>query len=192
MKVASLSLYSLASNVVTVPAIVAFMISMWTSAFPGAPGGRGKLERRRLRWKGRRGCERRRGTLPDHHCANSMVFLSATYIVLPFVLTARPTGVLNRAAAPIPSLVPDEPEVPANVVTALEAKLIALMTWLSLSATYSVLPSDDIATSRGVLNRAAVPMPSVDPDKPAVPASVVTAFVDTTICRIRWLSPSAR
>ena len=79
---------------------------------------------------------------------------------------------------------------PASVVTT-----AAAVTWrillLLVSATYNV-PALSTATPRGPLNRAALPVPSVFPDVPARPASVVTTrasrdFPDRVIVGIRHI-----
>ena len=53
---------------------------------------------------------------------------------LPAPSTATPQGLLRRAAAPVPSALPGEPAVPANVVTTPVA-VIFRMVWLLVSAT---------------------------------------------------------
>jgi hypothetical protein len=54
-----------------------------------------------------------------------------------------------------------------------------------------MFPDVSHATPSGPLNRAADPVPSVEPDDPANPASVVTAAVEATILRIVRLNVSA-
>ena len=49
-------------------------------------------------------------------CRIVLLLVSATYTV-PAVLTATPRGELNRAALPVPSVLPVFPARPANVVT---------------------------------------------------------------------------
>ena len=83
----------------------------------------------------------------------------------------NPTGWLKRAAAPVPSAEPDVPAVPANVVTAPPTITTLRMVWLPESATYKFVPS--LTMPVGVLNLADVPVASVVPEVPAVPAKVV-------------------
>src|SRR6476660_3485289 len=111
---------------------------------------------------------------------------SATY-PMPVASTATPVGRLKRAAAPVPSVLPVLPAVPARVVTT-PAGVILRMVALVWSATYTV-PAASTATPTGVLNRAAAPVPSVLPVLPAVPARVVTTPADV-ILRIVWLPSS--
>ena len=64
----------------------------------------------------------RRNTHDGGHHARGVIFrmvllpVSATK-TLPAPSTAMPWGSLKRAAAPVPSALPDEPAVPASVVT---------------------------------------------------------------------------
>ena len=58
--------------------------------------------------------------------------LSATYTV-PSAPTATPSGLLNVAAAPVPSARPATPE-PASVVTTPAAVIFRIL-WLAISAT---------------------------------------------------------
>src|SRR6266581_4476337 len=98
---------------------------------------------------------------------------------------ARPPGLLNVAAAPVPSAPPLVPAVPASVVTTPVAMTIRRMVWLVLSATYRLVPLLSMARPVGRLNRAAVPVPSKLPAVPAVlPARVVTTPVAMTIRRM--------
>jgi hypothetical protein len=54
-----------------------------------------------------------------------------------------------------------------------------------------MFPDVSQATPHGLQNRAAEPVPSVEPDDPANPASVVTTPVEATILRIILLIESA-
>jgi hypothetical protein len=87
--------------------------------------------------------------------------LSATKIDV--LDTCRPFGLLKDAATPVPSMTPGVLLLPAKVVTAVEAMLIARTRVPCESATYRVAPSDDISISSGVTKDAAVPMPSAEP-----------------------------
>src|SRR6266571_1571477 len=99
---------------------------------------------------------------------------------------ARPPGLLNVAAAPVPSAPPLVPAVPASVVTTPVAMTIRRMVWLVLSATYRLVPLLSMARPVGRLNRAAAPVPSTLPDVPAVPARVLTTPAGV-ILRMVWL-----
>ena len=66
---------------------------------------------------------------------------------LPAPSTATPLGQLKRAAAPVPSALPDEPAVPASVVTT-PAGVIFRMVLLPVSAT-KTLPAPSTATPWG-------------------------------------------
>ena len=70
----------------------------------------------------------------------------------------------------MPSVLPLEPAVPAKVVTT-PALVTFRIVWLSVSAT-KTLPAVSTATPLGVSNLAAEPVPSVEPEEPAVPANV--------------------
>ena len=88
----------------------------------------------------------------------------------------------------MPSALPDKPAVPASVVTT-PVVVIFRTVWLLESAT-KTLPAPSTATPWGPLKWAPAPVPSALPDKPAVPASVVTTPV-AVIFRMVWLSESA-
>ncbi len=82
-------------------------------------------------------------------------------------------GLEKSAAVPTPSAEPDVlPDAlpPASVMT-LRLGWIRRILWLSWSAT-KTLPEVPTATPRGLLKRAAVPTPSVEPSE--LPASVMT------------------
>src|SRR5947207_1614754 len=113
--------------------------------------------------------------------------MSATY-TFPAASAATPDGLSNRASLPVPSLEPTCPAVPAIVLTA-PAAVILRIVLLFLSATYT-LPAASIATPYGLSNRASLPVPSLEPTWPAVPANVLTAPA-AVILRIVSLSASA-
>src|SRR3954468_23586475 len=71
-----------------------------------------------------------------------------------------PSGPLNFAAVPVPSVWPDA-VWPANVVTTPAGVILRIML-LPSSATYT-LPAGSNATSPGVLNNPALPVPFVEP-----------------------------
>ena len=60
------------------------------------------------------------------------------------------------------------------------------MRWLSVSATKREVPLIERATPCGLL-KTAVTAPSAKPETPGRPASVLTAPVEMTTCRTRWL-----
>ncbi len=60
--------------------------------------------------------------------------VSATYKLAPAASTTIPAGELNRAAAPVPLVLPADPAVPARVVTVPLASIFRI-TWLAVSAT---------------------------------------------------------
>ena len=109
--------------------------------------------------------------------------VSATYRS-PFAFTAIPWGMLNRSQFAVPI----HPGQPAIVVTTPPAVIFRIV-WLLVSATYSV-PVPSTAIPCGPPNRAALPVPSFDPNAPAWPASVVTTPAGV-ICRIVLLLESA-
>src|SRR5271169_6815447 len=96
-----------------------------------------------------------------------------------------PTGRLNLAAGPVPSVDPDRANcgLPAIVVTTRLAITIFLIVLLPLSDTYRFVPSVVIPSGR--LNLAAGPVPSVDPEEAGsdigLPAIVVTTRLVITI-----------
>lgn len=108
---------------------------------------------------------------------------SVTYKFVPSVVI--PLGLLNDAAAPVASVDPVTPAVPAKVVTAPVAMTIFLMVLLNWSHTYKFVPS--VVIPVGLLNDAAAPVASVDPVVPAVPAKVVTTLVAMLILLMVWL-----
>ena len=67
---------------------------------------------------------------------------------------------------------PSAPETPANVLTT-PVGLILRIVRLPPSATYTV-PAASTATPNGLKKRAAAPPPSALPEKPGLPARVVT------------------
>ena len=93
-----------------------------------------------------------------------LVFQGSVTTIVLLLYIATPYGPPKRAAAPVASVVPSEPAVPARVVTT-PAEVIFLMVKLSYSVTYK-LPAASIAISVGLLNLAAVPVPSADPEVP--------------------------
>src|SRR4030042_540955 len=100
-----------------------------------------------------------------------------------------PYGLLNRAVVPIPLVVPYSPAVPAKVVTSPVAITILRRVFLPESATYRFVPS--VVMPYGLLNRAVVPIPSLVPYSPAVPATVVTSPGAITILLMVLLPESA-
>jgi hypothetical protein len=92
-----------------------------------------------------------------------------------------PTGWLKSAAVPVPSVEPEVPAIPAKVVTSPDAVLIARMVLLPVSVTKRDGPS--VTTPMGVWNVAAVPVPSAEPEVPAIPAKVVTTPDEITTFR---------
>src|SRR5688500_15998601 len=86
--------------------------------------------------------------------------VSATYRS-PSAFTAIPWGELNRPQFSAPM----HPLQPAIVVTTAPA-VICRIIWLLVSATYSV-PVPSTAIACGLPNRAALPVPSFDPNDPA-------------------------
>ena len=97
--------------------------------------------------------------------------VSSTYR-LPLPSTAMPDGPLKSALAPVPSVLPARDGVPASVVTT-PAGVISRMV-LPFSSQTKRLPFASIVIPSGTLNRAAVPVPSVLPELPPLPAMVVT------------------
>src|SRR5262249_43096158 len=91
---------------------------------------------------------------------------------------------------PVPSVLPDIPADPAMVVTAPLATITRRIVLFPASAT-SRFPSPSVARTVGDEKRAAAPVPSVAPDTPADPATVVTAPVATTTFRMMWFRESA-
>ena len=85
--------------------------------------------------------------------------------------SATPVGKLKEAAVPVPSAEPELP-LPAKVVTT-PAGVIFLMRLLSPSATYT-LSLLSTATPKGLLKEADVPVASVAPLTPSIPAKVLT------------------
>ncbi len=83
-----------------------------------------------------------------------------------------PTGWLNRAADPVPSVVPTLPAVPARVVTT-PAEVILRIVALFRSVT-NTLPEPSTAMPNGWLKSAAVPVASVEPKEVDEPARVDT------------------
>src|SRR3954466_4133805 len=88
-----------------------------------------------------------------------------------------PAGLLNRPQFSLPT----HPGQPAIVVTTAPAVIFRIVL-LPVSATYNV-PVLSTVMADGPPNRAAAPVASVDPNCPAVPASVVTTPAGVT-CRI--------
>jgi hypothetical protein len=78
---------------------------------------------------------------------------------------AMPRGALKVAATPTP-LAPPAVPLPASVLTALLARLMARMAWLFQSTTYST-PLVCQAAVVGKLKRALVPVASTLPVRPA-------------------------
>src|ERR1035437_3983975 len=107
---------------------------------------------------------------------------------LPALSTATPDGLENRAAVPEPSALPQFPALPASVVTA-PAEVTFRIVLLPESAT-KTLPTASTATPDGPLNCAELPVPSLMPGVPALPASVVTTPAEVTF-RIVELPVSA-
>src|SRR5688572_7270579 len=101
--------------------------------------------------------------------------MSATYRNVPLPQTSL--GAEKRASAPTPSIEPDAPAVPANVVTSPVVITILRIVLLFKSLTYRLTPSPQIPLAKRKLNRAALPPPSALPDWPGVPASVRTSRV---------------
>ena len=83
-----------------------------------------------------------------------------------------PLGKLNRATAPVPSVVVKEFTVPASVVTRAPGIVTWRMTELLVSAMKRLVPK--AAMPFGLLKRAAVPVASVEAKLPAKPAKVET------------------
>src|SRR5580693_603155 len=92
----------------------------------------------------------------------------------PPLATATPVGRLKRAAAPVSSVEPELPAVPATVVTT-PAGVIILITSLFLSAT-NMFPLESTARPAGWLNDAADPVPLLLPSAPGVPARKVKVY----------------
>ena len=75
-----------------------------------------------------------------------MVWLQVSATIrLPLPSAATPLGQPNCASSPVPLLSPDEPAVPARVVTSPVATTILRMVWLPESAT-KTLPLPSAAT----------------------------------------------
>ena len=85
--------------------------------------------------------------------------------------SASPHGLLNNAAAPVPSAQPAAPD-PAKLVTEREARSSLRIFWLFESAIKSVAPAESSATPKGALNPAKKRTPSALPVEK--PASVLT------------------
>ena len=99
-------------------------------------------------------------------------------------------GLLNLALVPVPSVVPGLPLLPARVtVTSLVSVSTMRIAWLPVSATYSLVP--EMAKPIGFLNLALVPVASVVPEVPLLPARVVTSLASVSTMRIAWLYVSA-
>jgi hypothetical protein len=108
---------------------------------------------------------------------------------VPAPSTAIIFGLLKRAAAPMPSVVPATPALPATVVTAPVASTMRRIVLLSVSATKRLpLPSEIIPS--GSRKRALAASPSTASPVPSAPANVVTAPVDGSTARTAWFSVS--
>ena len=99
-----------------------------------------------------------------------------------------PWGELKRALVPLALVVPERPGLPATVVTTPPAVILRIV-WLPASQT-KTLPEASTASPAGALKRAALPVASVAPVIPALPARVVTTPAGV-ILRIVWLPVSA-
>src|SRR5256885_2003838 len=108
--------------------------------------------------------------------------------MLPLPSTATPYGPLNVADAPGPSTEPATlgrpailltwPAAPANVETTPAEVILRMVEFVA--STTKTLPLLSTATPVGKLNRAAVPVPSVEPNTPDVPAKVETTPAGVT------------
>ena len=116
-------------------------------------------------------------------------WLSATAMYLPSEEKDTPLGLKKEAAVPTPLTEPIEPD-PASATTAPVATVMTLIMLLALSATAMYRPSEEKDTPVGLLNEAAVPTPSTEPEL-ADPASVTTAPVATVMSLIMLLTLSA-
>ena len=133
-------------------------------------------------------------TRPLVHMPNSMlrvypvqkdqIDLKISSFPLSIVSHRRPPLAENRAALPVPSVKPGILAEPASVVTT-PSGVIFRIVLLPQSATMG-LPLPSIAMPRGFLNRAALPVPSVLPDAPAVLAKGLTTAAGV-IFRMVWL-----
>ena len=103
----------------------------------------------------------------------TLLWLSATN-TFPLPSTATDVGWLNWAVVPVPSVVPEDPSDPASVVTT-PAAVTLRITWLFLSATKR-LPLESSASPYGWLKRAAVPVPSTEPDMLGAPANAANVY----------------
>ena len=100
---------------------------------------------------------------------------------LPMESTATPQGPHSDAPVPVPSANAAEP-LPASVLTTPPG--VTLRMRLFDESPTITLPLESKATPKGLLNLAAVPVPSDAPDTPPLPASVVTTPKGVTL-RIR-------
>jgi hypothetical protein len=113
-----------------------------------------------------------------------LLLASATKRFVPsFVI---PRGRSNKAAVPVPSVVPAVPAVPARVVTTPVEITILRIVLVKKSVTYRFVPS--FVIPNGILNKALVPVASVVPEVPAVPARVVTTPVTLSSVEVVVLS----
>src|SRR6266496_2810139 len=104
---------------------------------------------------------------------------------------ARPPGLLNVAAAPVPSAPPPVPAVlPARVVTTPLAMTIRRMLLPPRVDTYRLVPLLSTARPWGWLNRAAAPVPSTLPDVPPWPARVLTTPAGVILRMVWFLVPA--
>jgi hypothetical protein len=94
-----------------------------------------------------------------------------------------PVGPWKRAALPAPSVLPLDPALPATVVVTPDAITTCRTVLLPVSETNRFTPLT--ASPAGFLNRALVPVASVEPLTTLVlPARVVTTPVEITTLRI--------
>src|SRR5207248_7108454 len=96
-------------------------------------------------------------------------------------------GELNRAALPVPFVEPEGP-FPATVTTAKVESCRDRIALLPLSAMNSSVPSPQ--RPFGLQNFALVPVASIRPETPTLPAIVQTCPFAMEILRIVWLPVS--
>src|SRR5579862_7759079 len=101
----------------------------------------------------------------------------------PPISSATPMGLLNCALVPVPSVLP-QLVLPASVATAPLAVVMRRSSQFRESAMYSApLVASMANPPMAELSCAALPVPSVEPHDPAVPATVLTAPLATTTLR---------
>ena len=132
-------------------------------------------------------------TFPPYSRRTTYVHVSDQYTA-PLECTAMNAGLHRIAEAAGPSCQPVIPAWPATVAVVPVLTSTLRMRWLPLSAMYSrfVLLGWN-ARPEGVLNRAAVPMPSEDPGElEGEPATMSTVLLETYRTRTRWVHDAGR